>query len=188
MRSVSSISLIALAIAGSLAALPAGAQTLGNPSSGAGSTTGSFGTGTGTTSGSFSSGIGGSSLENSGAAGGLDSMPEPNIGSSGSSGIGSESAIGSNTTEQATEGSSTINSVNSGDFARSGNIGTSDVTGFGGEENSLASSGGSGQSYTPGAGNAAQYRISSPPVGIDLSAIRAGLRNAPSATPKASGD
>lgn len=208
MRPALRTSIAALAIAGSLAALPAGAQTLGNPSSGgAGSTTGSFGTGSAT--GSFSSGSSGSSLENSGAAGGLDTLDAPGsgstIGSSGSaSGIGpgigsSSSGIGSSgvssgssslsddTQRRATEGSSTINEINAGSFARSGDAGTSDVTGFGGEGSSMASSE-SGRSYTPGAGSASDYRIPTPPVGIDLGAIRSGLRNAPSATPKANGD
>ncbi|MER0236546.1 hypothetical protein [Fulvimarina sp. MAC8] len=52
----------------------------------------------------------------------------------------------------------------------------------------MTSSYDSGESYTPGAGRAADFQIPSPPVGIDLGSIRSGLRNAASATPKGNGD
>ncbi|MDY8109018.1 hypothetical protein U0C82_07660 [Fulvimarina sp. 2208YS6-2-32] len=213
---IQKLSLLApLALAGCLAAFPAVAQvgggvgggsSLGNPAGG-GSTTGGVGTGSSTGSfGTGSSGIGGTDggldsttapgADLGGADSGLGSTTAPGAdlggpdgaGSSISPGTGASSPNDTNTL-RATEGSSSIGEINAGAFARSGNAGTSGATSLGGEGGGMAtSSSGSGYSYTPGAGSNADYRIPTPPVGIDLDAIRSGLRNAPGATPKPNGD
>ncbi len=170
-----------IAIAAVLTAAPALAQLSGGVggSSGAGGSSGIGGsTGSGVVTGSGASGstggVGsGSSLSDTGASPTLTDPIAPGA-SSGSTGLGA------NTTEGlASEGSSTINSLNAEGLARSEDgAGTSSVTSFGTSDTI----------GTPGAGSDRAYRITKPTVAVDLGSIRRGLSNAPSAIPKANGD
>lgn len=172
-----------IAIAAVLTVAPALAQLSGGVggSSGAGGSSGIGGsTGSGVVTGSGASGIGstsgvgsGSSLSDTGASPTLTDPIAPGA-SSGSTGLGA------NTTEGlASEGSSTINSLNAEGLARSEDgAGTSSVTSFGTSDTI----------GTPGAGPDRAYRITKPTVAVDLGSIRRGLSNAPSAIPKANGD
>ncbi|WP_040325933.1 hypothetical protein [Aurantimonas manganoxydans] len=174
-----------IAIATILAAGPALAQLSGGVggSSGAGGSSGiggSSGSGVVTGSGSGAGGIGstsgvgsGSSLSDTGASPTLTDPIAPGA-SSGSTGLGADTTEG-----LASEGSSTINSLNAEGLARSeAGAGTSSVTSFGTSDTI----------GTPGAGPDRAYRITKPTVAVDLGSIRRGLSSAPSAIPKANGD
>lgn len=115
---------------------------------------------------------GGSTSSGVGASGGVGS-----IGGTTTSGIGVDGSSDSSAA-RATEGDSSINSLNVDDLARSGTAGSA-VTTLGGD--------GDFQS-TAGSGSPQAYRIPTPTVAVDLGAIRRGLAAGPSATPKLNGD
>ncbi|MEH6717604.1 MAG: hypothetical protein V7704_01885 [Aurantimonas endophytica] len=168
---------ITMGVAAALFAFPALAQ-VGSTGSGA-----SGGVGSSSSVGGSSSSIGGSGIGSSG------------IGSSGSttSGVGStvtdpimpDTGVGSGggadaNAARATEGDSSINSLNVDGLARSGTGGSAVSTTLGGDDDRFQS--------TAGSGSPQAYRIPTPTVDVDLGAIRRGLAAGPSATPKANGD
>ncbi|WP_163044042.1 hypothetical protein [Aurantimonas aggregata] len=177
-----------MGVAAALFAFPALAQVGSTGSSAAG------GVGSSSSVGGSSSGIGSSSIGGSGISGGGSS----GIGSSGSSIGSSASGVGSTVTDpiipdtglgsrggadanaaRATEGDSSINSLNVDGLARSGIGGSAATTTLGDDD---------GFQSTAGAGSPQAYRIPTPTVDVDLGAIRRGMAAGPSATPKPNGD
>ena len=179
-------------------ALPAFAQmSTGGTSVGAGSTTGTTGSNLspGTDTMGTSSDAGSSNVspivtdptEPSTAETGLGSpgmtsqSGASDLGTTdGTSDLGTSADTTTTTQGRASAGSSTIDSANADNLARSGtSAGTTPVTTFGGN---------GGYQATAGAGSSRMYRIPEPSVGVDLGGIRRGLEDGPSAIPKANGD
>ncbi|WP_182086887.1 hypothetical protein [Aureimonas sp. ME7] len=164
MRRATSL-VLGLALSGLVAALPAGAQSLGGASNSVGS------------SGSGGSGIGG--------GGGGSSTPS--LGGASNS-VGSSGGVGSSATstqQRATQGSGTLNPVNADAAARTGDVGS--ASSIGGVSGTIGASG-TGASYgQAGAGPARLYNIPRPRVNVDLDGIRAALRMGPNATPDSRG-
>ncbi|UIJ72297.1 hypothetical protein [Aurantimonas sp. HBX-1] len=171
-------------VAAALVSLPATAQVGSISGSGSGSSSGGVGS-SGAAGGVGSSSVGGSSVGGGSSIGGSGS-PTGGVGSTVTEPILPDAGIGlgggsDSNAARATEGDSSINSLNVDGLARSG-TGGSAVTTLGNDDDD------DGFRSTAGSGSPQAYRIPVPTVDVDLGAIRRGLAAGPSATPKPNGD